>query len=269
MIACLPARGLAWDAATHRMITRLAVAALPPGPLHNALAVNLNRIEYFSIEPDLLRERGDKAEGHRHFIDLEYFGSDPIAALDPNYAVMVNRFGTRRLRKAGVLPWAIEQEADLMATGLRDRDCASMLQAAGFLSHYVGDASQPLHTTEHYDGYSEDRGVHARLERTADLNVAELQRSAAPRIRLEKIASVWTPVIAELRQSNALIPELITADRQARSQAGSSWQLSQILMREDQQWITNQVADAASTAASIWQFEWERAGKPPVCIANQ
>lgn len=256
---------LAWDSGVHRMVTRLAVGALAPGPLQQSFAANVASLEKMSVEPDLLREMGDKNEGRRHYIDLEYYGSDPFAVLNPSKSVMVEKFGARRLMKSGTLPWTIESESDALAAAWRDDDCRAVLKVGGYLSHYVADASQPLHTTIHFDGYPEDRGMHQRLERTADVYVAELEREAAPRVRVENIDEVWTPVIAELRKSSALVPQVIAADRAARSAARSSPQFERMLMEDERGWIVSQVADAASLTASIWQFEWQRAGHPAIC----
>jgi len=247
------------------MVTRLAVGALPPGPLQQSFATHLASLERMSVEPDLLREAGDKNEGRRHYIDLEYYGSDPFAVLNPSESIMVQKFGAARLMKSGTLPWTIENESDALAGAWRNGDCRAVLKLAGYLSHYVADASQPLHTTIHYDGYAEDRGMHHRLELTADAYVAELEHEAAPRVQVENIDGVWTPVIAELRKSSALVPQVIAADRAARSAASSSPQFERVLMRDERGWIVSQVADAASLTASIWQFEWQRAGHPAIC----
>lgn len=178
---------------------------------------------------------------------------------------MVQKFGARRLMKSGTLPWTIESESDALAGAWRDGNCRAVFKLAGYLSHYVADASQPLHTTIHYDGYPEDRGIHQRLELTADGYVAELEREAAPRVRVEDLDAVWTPVIAELRESSALVPRVIAADRGARSATRSSPQFERMLMQEERGWIVSQVAVAASVLASIWQFEWRRAGHPAIC----
>jgi Zinc dependent phospholipase C len=255
----------AWDSAVHRMITRLAVGALKPGPLKESFAGNLATLEHRSVEPDLLRAAGDKAAGRRHYIDLEYYGSEPIAALNPSESAMIQRFGARTLMKSGTLPWTIESESEALAGAWRDGDCAAVLRHAGYLSHYVADASQPLHTTVHFDGYAQDRGMHLRLERAADTYVAELEREAAPQVRVEDLDSVWKPVLAELRVSNALVPRVIAADRSARSAARSRRQVGRMLMQDERGWIVNQVALAASVLASIWQFEWQRAGHPSSC----
>jgi hypothetical protein len=268
LVALPAAPALAWNSATHRAVTRLAAAALAPGPLKSVFSGHLAELEQLSVEPDLIREAGDKNEGRRHYIDLEYYGSDPFAALNPNEAAMAERFSARTLRKSGTLPWTIENDAGDLADAWRAGDCRNVLKLAGFLSHYVADAGQPLHTTMHYDGYAQDRGMHLRLERATDAYLASLEREAAPRVHVEAIDNVWTPVIAELRASYALMPQTIAADRSARAASGSNAQFERILIQNERGWIAGQLATAASVLASIWQLEWQRGGRRSICASE-
>jgi hypothetical protein len=266
-LAICAAPALAWESAAHRAVTRLAVAGLAPGPLKTAFAAHLAGLEQLSVEPDLIREAGDREEGRRHYIDLEYYGRDPFAALNPSEAATAARFGARTLRKSGTLPWTIEADAERLAAAWRAGDCREAMRLAGFLSHYVADASQPLHTTKYFDGYPQDRGIHLRMERSADAYLWQLERAAAPRVHVEPIDDVWTPVIAELRASYALVPQTMAADRAARAAAQSTAQYQRLLIGSERGWIVTQLAAAASVLASIWQLEWERGGARSICAS--
>ena len=268
MLAALAQPAWCWDSRTHQLITRLAIAALPATPLKTGFERNTAQLEEYSIEPDtVLKHMYGEAEAHRHYIDLEYFGADPFANLNPDFDMMERRFGIRTLDRSGVLPWAIEAEAAATAAAMRAGDCAGLLRHAGYLGHYVGDASQPLHTTRFYDGFTaEDRGMHARLEWSVDHRVNEIEALASAQVRLQPIVSVWTPVIAVLKESNALVQQVVTADRTARAEAGRSHaEYTRALMRIEQDMIVHQIADAASVLASIWIYEADQAGAPSVC----
>jgi hypothetical protein len=268
MLAALAQPAWCWDSRTHELIIRLAIAALPAMPLKTGFERNTAQLEEYSIEPDtVLKEMYGAAEAHRHYIDLEYFGGDPFANLTPDFGTIERRFGVRTLDRSGVLPWAIEAEAAATAAALRVGDCAGLLRHDGYLAHYVGDASQPLHTTRFYDGFTgEDRGMHARLEWSVDHHVREIEALAAPQVRLQPIVSVWTLVIAELKESNALVQQVVTADRTARAEAGRSHaEYTRALMGIEQNMIVRQIADAASVLASIWTYEDEQAGAPSGC----
>lgn len=257
----------AWDSATHRAIARLAVEALPPSPLKSTLAPSEFALERFSVEPDsVLKKEYGKAEERRHYINIEWFGADPWPALNPSLDAMRRRFGDRTMRRAGTLPWTIGQMSDALEAAWARGDCDNVLRLSGYLAHYVGDASQPLHSTIRYDGYPRDRGVHARVERAVDESITEVAATAATEVRVEDLHDVWTPAIAEIRDANGLVGEVIRNDRAARDQGayrGADYRRA--VMREDSAMYARQIARAASVLASAWLFEWKRAGSPNRC----
>jgi hypothetical protein len=51
----------------------------------------------------------------------------------------------------GVLPWAVENRFDAFVQYLSEENWVGAAQTAGIIAHYVGDASQPLHTTRYYN----------------------------------------------------------------------------------------------------------------------
>lgn len=258
----------AWDARTHMLIARLAVGALPPSPLARIMTANEPLLEQDAVAPDFeLKRLYGHAEEIRHYIDLEYFGPNPLAALDPDLATMRRRYGFRTLERSGTLPWTIESTGSAVAAAWRADDCAQVIRRSGYLAHYVGDASQPLHSTRYYDGYTGDAGVHHRLEGAVDHDVREVERAARPQVQATKIDSVWATEIAEIAQANALIPEVIRADRAARAEAaGDSRSYDRALMRGEGAMIARQIAAASSALASIWLYEWTQAGSPAACI---
>lgn len=261
----------AWDSRTHRLITRLAIDALPPSPLKDAFESGKWALQEYSVEPDtVLRPEYGHAEEIHHYIDLEHFGPHPFANLSPDFVTMERRFGASTLNRGGTLPWAIEADASRLAELWRERDCGAMFRMAGYLAHYVGDASQPLHTTEYYDGYTyADRGMHRRFEGAVDRDVREIEEAARPRVHIGQIDSVWTPVIDEIKQANALIPEVVQSDRATRKRTGySRGAYNQALMAQDSPMVARQVADAASVLASIWLYEWKQAGSPAECVGQ-
>ncbi len=273
LIAVLVCLGLvssqayAWDSGTHRAITRLAVEALPPSPLKTTLARNEVALERFSVEPDsVLKKEYGKAEERRHYINLEWFGSDPFAALNPDINVMRKRFGAHTLKESGTLPWTIEGTSDAVGSAWRSGECERALRLSGYLSHYVADASQPLHSTIHYDGYRRDRGVHARLEGAVDHSLQVLVPLARPQVKIEQVNGPWEPAITEIRDANALVGEVIREDRAARDQGAYGRDAyANAIVHADGPMLARQLARAASVLASLWLYDWSRAGKPDSC----
>lgn len=268
LLASTPA--FAWDARTHREIARLAVDATPPSPLKDFFTANLLRLQYYSVQPDVIRERyGDEDEAIRHYINLEYFGADPFAALTPDVAAMNKRFGAAKIRTAGTLPWTIVEFSNSLEQALARGDCAGALRAAGFLAHYVGDASQPLHTTVNYDGMAQDRGVHMRLERAVDYDIASLGEAARREAHPTAVESVWPVAIAEIRGANSHIGEVLASDRAARAgPRRSRAAFDNDLLSRERPMIVGQLASGASVLSSVWLYEWKQAGSPAHCTAQ-
>jgi len=233
---------------------------------------NTASIEHYSVIPDTeLKQRYGEAEKRRHYIDLEYFGPHPLDALEPDIHQMERHFGPRLLMRAGTLPWTIEDVSAQLQAAWESRDCHRVLVLSGYLSHYVGDMSQPLHTTRFFDGeIPSDRGMHARLELVADHSTRRLGKLARPSIHLQEPESVWGTTIEGLRRSNALLDGVIGADRRARASSGGVEQTYEVdLMRDEGAMIAGQIADSASRLASIWIYEWNQAGHPAACMGRQ
>jgi hypothetical protein len=250
------------------LIARLAADALPASPLKRTLEQHEADLQEDAVAPDeILRARDGKAEAIRHYIDLEYYGDDPFAALKPDIAAMELEYGAGTLEKSGTLPWTIEEMAQGIQQAWRKRDCAQVIILSGYLAHYVGDATQPLHTTRYYDGYPQDRGMHARLEGAVDRSVGAVEQLARPQVHIVKIDSVWSAAITELRHGNPLVAATIDADRAARAETGAKRgdDFDRALMRREMSMAAQQVAEAASVLASIWLYEWNQSGSPNSC----
>jgi hypothetical protein len=187
---CAPAPALAWGGSGHRMIGQAAMEALPadlPAFLRTPKAVRL--VGELSREPD--RWKGvaklhDHDREPAHFVDLSddgtILGGPKLTALPANredYETALRAIGSNSW-KAGALPYAIADAAQQLSKdfamwrgeGLalkheKDRtkrawlieDRAEreslILQNIGLLSHYVGDGSQPLHVSVHYNGWGD------------------------------------------------------------------------------------------------------------------
>lgn len=265
-VSAAPAR--AWDARTHKAIARLAIDALPQGPLKRIFTTHAAELQEDAVAPDeILRPRYGKVEAIRHYIDLEYYGADPIARLKPDRAAMEREFGAHTLELSGTLPWTIDEIAQQLDLAWRKGDCAQAIQLSGYLAHYIGDATQPLHTTRYYDGFARDRGMHARLEGAVDRSVYEVEELARPQVHIKTIDSVWSSTIAELDRSHALVAATMDSDRAARAASGAERgdDFNRALMQRELPMVARQVAEAASTLASVWLFEWNRAGSPGAC----
>jgi hypothetical protein len=181
-------QALAWGSTGHRLIGREAVLALPdelPSFLRTAAAADA--VGELAREPDRWKDAGAAHDADRnpaHYFDLgddgTISGGPSIKSLPPTreaYEAALRAAGTNSW-KVGYLPYSIvdgsqqlakdfaywradaagaAKTADpghrawLAADGVERQ--ALILRDLGTLAHYVGDGSQPLHVTIHFDGW--------------------------------------------------------------------------------------------------------------------
>ena len=188
MLAGTPGPVLAWGSTGHRLVGRAAVKALPPEIppfLRSPRAVI--EIGELSREPDRSKDSGRTHDADRdagHFLDLgddgRVFGGPLLTALPATrqeYETVLRAAGADNW-KAGYLPYSIiecwQQLAKDLAMWRTDVAGARHAHGAarkawfetdrirrerlvfsdlGALSHFVGDGSQPLHVTDHFNGW--------------------------------------------------------------------------------------------------------------------
>ncbi len=183
-----PTQALAWGSTGHRLIGKAAVKMLPaelPGFLKTPEAIDA--IGEGAREPDRWRGSGKVHDSDRdaaHFLDVDddqkIFGGPLLSNLPAtrtDFDTEVRKVGYT-VQKTGYLPYAIidgwqqltkdftyyrietaavARERDpvrkaWLAQDLRQRE-ALTIRDLGVWAHYVGDASQPMHLSVHYNGW--------------------------------------------------------------------------------------------------------------------
>ena len=214
----------AWGAKGHRMIAVLAVKGFPtalPAFLRSPTA--MFQIGELAREPDRSRDAGHPHDDDRdpgHFIDVAddqtILGGPALASLPAtrqDYDTALRTVNSTQY-KAGWLPysiidgwqqlaqdfviWRADRAGEKFAKNAAerkwfaaDRQARELLtiRDLGVWAHFVGDASQPMHATVHYNGWGpfpnpeEFRGApnfHARFESNfVDLNINQGDVGAA------------------------------------------------------------------------------------------
>jgi len=246
LLAVPPAFG--WGSDGHRLINRLAGAALPadvPAFLRSPAA--LDALDYYGPEPDRWRSQAEPelnaAQAPEHFIDLEYadlVGSLPRRRYDYIRALAVVQAAHPELPlapdKVGLQPYVASEVYERLQSALRDYRAlvaakqdtkpseAEIVFLAGWLGHYVADGSMPLHTTIQYNGwtgpnphgYTTEHHIHAQFETVfvaANVkagDVAPLVAAAKPTL----LKDVFAEYLTYLRHSNTLVEETYQLDKQ-------------------------------------------------------
>jgi hypothetical protein len=243
----------AWGRDGHMLINRLAAQYLPsevPYFLRNANGIDV--IEWMGPEPDRWKQRDAEPElvatqSPDHFFDYEWatYGATPCKDGTPDCingydfprkrydfirnlsAALPQHPEIKTFETVGFQPWQVEEVWQRLKSDFREyrklttahEDTApvqlAILFDAGWLGHYVGDGSQPLHNTIQYNGwtgpnphgYTTEHKIHAQFESiyvSANIkpaDVAPLVAATQPTV----IDDEWTQYWQYLHQSNALV----------------------------------------------------------------
>jgi hypothetical protein len=155
----------AWGVWGHNHINKGAVLALP----REMGMFFYNHSDYITEEstgPDLRKYTlNDKAEGPRHFIDLERFDYMSPAGMPKTLNEAIAKYGKDTLDKYGILPWYIEDMMVKLTNAFKNKRKSEILFLAADLGHYIGDAHMPLHTSLNHNGQlTGQEGIHAFWE---------------------------------------------------------------------------------------------------------
>jgi hypothetical protein len=273
--------GFSWGNEGHRMVNKLAASALPadvPAFLRSETAVS--EITYLGPEPDRWRGRAESelsnAQAPEHFLDLE-----PADALGPlphnrlDFEASVFSHG-QRPEKVGLQPWETVEVWQRLKAALREyrrlsaakEDTRPVEQAAifyaGWLGHYVGDGSQPLHTTINYDGwavkdnpkgFSTAHGIHWRFEGPfVGANIKEAE--AAKYMTEPKLVSddIFDSYVAYLRHSATLVDEVYAFDKAGAFEKTGT--------EESRAFTAQRIAAGASELRDLIYTAWVESAKP-------
>jgi hypothetical protein len=231
--------GFSWGSDGHRMINRLAAESLPAdAPAFLKTPQALDEIEYLGPEPDRWRSPAEPelsyAQAPEHFIDLET--ADVVGPLPRRRSDFLNDLAAYRAahpdkaavetpEKVGLQPWetnevwerlkaAFREYRQLTAAHANTRPVeAAILFYSGWLGHYVGDGSQPLHVSIQYNGwtgpnpngYTTEHHIHSQFESeyvAANIKAADVRPLIGP---VRPIEDEWVDYLAYLRHTGTLV----------------------------------------------------------------
>jgi hypothetical protein len=278
-----------WGREGHQMINRLAAENLPadlPAFLHTPDAIS--EIEYLGPEPDRWRSRAEPElvaeQAPDHYIDLEW--ADVIGPLPRQrydfirdlYAAAIahpNMAANLQPARVGFQPYITEEVWERLKSAMRDeREAtakhedtkpieAKILFYAGWLGHYVGDGSQPLHVTINYNGWAEkdnphgyttSHDIHWKFEGeyvAANLKAADVQPLMTPP---HPIGDEWSDYLAYLRHTATCVEEVYQLDKQHGFDGAGT--------PEARQFTAQRLAAGASMLRDLITAAWQRSAEP-------
>lgn len=287
LLAVPPSFG--WGDVGHKMISRLAAESLPadvPAFLRSPEAVD--EIEYLGPEPDRWRSPAEPElsaeQAPDHFIDLEYadmIGTLPrrrydyIAALTAAEITHPDLARQLQPERVGFQPYITSEVWERLKAAMRAyRDLsgkhedtkpveAAILFYSGWLGHYVGDGSMPLHTSRDYNGwvekenpngYTTEHTIHAQFESVfvgANLKPEDVKPLMTP---LHPVTDEWDAYMAYLRHSNSLVEKVYQLDKQQGfTGAGTP---------EAKQFTAERLAAGASMLRDLIDSAWIESAQP-------
>jgi hypothetical protein len=286
----------AWGPDGHTWINEVAADKLPktmPMFLHKAA----DRLGYLGPEPDRWREKETEPElkfsqEADHFIDLEALPPDFGEFPTGRYGFMKKLYEKRAAMlaagvpqkqadellpdKVGMQPYITMEVYERLKVAFREYRHAkaekkntkgienNAILYAGWLGHYVGDGSQPLHASTKYDGWVGDNpngyvtkhGIHSAFESRFVHDNLTL-KSFAPLVHeAVKLKNPRQDYIAYLKESNSLVEPLYKIEKAGGFEGKGS--------AEGQEFAKKRLAAGAQMLANLWYTAWvDSAIEPP------
>ncbi len=276
----------AWGNEGHTYINRVAAQKIPASmPLFLRRAVT--EIAYLGPEPDRWRSPTEFAlknsQEADHFIDLER-----VSWLDPfppgRYEYIRKLYEKRAAttdhpddylpERVGLQPYITMEVYGRLKSAFRDyrqlraahQPTQAVQQAiifyAGWLGHYVGDGSQPLHTTIQYNGwvgpnpngYTTEHHIHSLFESTyvaANITAKDFAGLVnAP----ERLDDPFKQYLAYLRSSNTLVENVYALEKAGGFNGKGSPAAFEF--------TTHRLAAGSQMLLDLWYTAWLESANP-------
>ncbi len=301
----------AWDYEGHRMVNELALASLPSSfPAFVKTAPAQERIAFLSGEPDRWRGTPDLPlkhfNGPNHFFDIdelvdykleptslsrfryEFVAQLAVAralhpenfpALDP----VKNDDHTREL--IGFLPWTISEYYAMLKAAFSYLKVfeelgtpeeiinaqQNIIYLMGVMGHFVGDGSQPLHTTRNYNGwvqknphgYTTSKAFHAWIDggyiQRVGLDVKQMKAQLRPAQSLwpddskSKAEDVFPVVITYLLAQHQRVTPLYELEKAGKLSGDGELGL------QGREFIARQLIVGGQMLGDLWYSAWGQA----------
>jgi hypothetical protein len=250
----------AWGPAGHRLVSSWAIERLPP-EMRAFFEANRQFLIDSASGPDEWIKK-DRYEARHHRIYLDKYGLFPFLTLPHSYPQAVEKYGSNRINRDGMLPWQIGKFSLRLTDAMKARDWEAVKLNAAALGHYVADARDPLNTTQNFDGQlTGQEGLGARfgaglIERYANFFISRHETAV-------KIDDPTEYAFEMCLEAHTWVEQVLLADRKSReglrdysddyfdrfyTQIGST--------------AMQQINRAAHDAGSYWYTAWLNADRP-------
>jgi hypothetical protein len=262
LCAVLPATGWTWGSVGHHYIAQNYSQHLPA--YIDGLRAYDSVVDLHVTDPDS-RKGSTPGEAPKHYIDIDYYPRFLAGTLPRDRSALEAVYGASTVLSKGVLPWAIVAAVTTLTQQFQAQQWSSAALTIADLCHYVGDANQPLHCTQNYDGQlTGNDDIHYRYE-SAMLSTY-LGQLDTPAMTVEYYASPQDAIFDVIAASWAGVSTIIAADNTAKAASGGAYNSTYYAsLWNSTHTLTQARLDTASVMTASYVYTaWVDAGGPTV-----
>ena len=266
-----------WGFYGHRQINYYSVFLLPPEMLV-FYKKHIAFINEHAVDPDKRRYL-IAAEGPRHYIDIDRYGSYPYDSLPRQWKDAVEKYSNDTLQQHGIVPWWIQTMLYRLTEAFKEKNQSRILKLSAEIGHYIGDAHVPLHASSNHNGQlTNQRGIHGFWES----RIPELLAASDWDFFMDKAAYISDPLTftwKRVLESAAAADTVLFLEKQLSHQFPIDQkyafedrngvlvrQYSSNYTRRYNQLLNNMVErrmrQSIFAVASFWFTAWVNAGQP-------
>jgi len=272
-----------WGVWGHNHINKGAVLSLP-AEMGMFFYNHTDFIVEESTVPDIRKHvLEDKAEGCRHYIDLESYNYTSRTNMPKTMADAIAQYGKDTLTRYGILPWYIQDMMVKLTDAMKKKRKTEILFLAADLGHYVADAHMPLHTSTNHNGQLTGQvGIHAFWEaQLPELFGKSYRLNSRPAQYISDIEKATWDIIDS---SHILVGRLLTTEAKMRKdnpedkqykmgadgkpmknkygQPVHAYEYAHVYHELLDSMVEKQMRLATEKIADLWYTAWVNAGKP-------
>lgn len=250
----------AWGPTAHRLVNRWAIETLP-AEMRGFFEANRQFLIDHANGPDTSMAK-DAFERKRHYIYLDKYGIFPFLNLPHSFKAATDQYGKSRINRDGLLPWQIGEYSLRLTNAFRAQNWDEVKLNAAVLGHYVADATDPLHTTQNYDGQMTGQaGLADRFEiRLIDRFSNFFILGPQDAIKIDDPTEFAFQITLE---AHTWVDHILLEDRRSLEGLTSYNEdyFSRFYSRVGST-AMQQINEAAHDAGSYWYTAWLNAGRP-------